>query len=160
VPYFPFTSDIAGLLSDWGKVPIDETVPFAEEFQQVMTAHGGNPWGPQASAQSKLATVLHFAGWNRQQLEDVELKPKDVENFRRKHGMIARRIGRPKAKPEDSNKTDAVASLRDLSPEELLAALKTRRDNLQTELTTQMAAVQDLQDKLTRLSAGIDAMEI
>lgn len=94
---FPFTESIEDLLDGMDAIPIDDSVPFADGFKSVMEANNWNPWGPQAAPRSKLATRLHFAGWTRQQLEAVGLKPKDVENFRRKHKLTAGEAGRPKA---------------------------------------------------------------
>lgn len=92
----PFTEDIEPLLKNMDSIPIDDNVPFADGFKKVMEAYEGNPWGPQANPRSKLATRLHFAGWSRQELESVGLKPKDAENFRSKHKLTLSRSGRPR----------------------------------------------------------------
>lgn len=94
---FPFTESLEDLLSRMDAIPIDDSVPFADGFKKVMEEHNGHPWGPQATPMSKLATRLHFAGWTNQQLEQVGLKPKDHENFRRKYKLTQRSAGRPKA---------------------------------------------------------------
>ena len=92
----PFTEDIAPLMANMDGIPIDDNVPFADAFKKIMEANEGNPWGPQATEASKLATRLHFAGWSRQELESVGLKPKDAENFRSKHKLTLPRAGRPR----------------------------------------------------------------
>jgi len=96
VATLPFTEDIEPLLENMDSIPIDDNVPFADGFKKVMEAYEGNPWGPQANPRSKLATRLHFAGWSRQELESVGLKPKDAENFRSKHKLTLSRSGRPR----------------------------------------------------------------
>ena len=92
----PFTEDIAPLLENMDGIPVDDNVPFSDAFKKVMEATEGNPWGPQATEASKLAPRLHFAGWSRQELESVGLKPKDAENFRSKYKLTLPRSGRPR----------------------------------------------------------------
>lgn len=94
---FPFTEEIDHLYQHMDEIPVDGDVRFAQAFMELLSKTNGNPWGPQASDRSKLATRLWFAGWTRAQLEQVGLKPKDVENFRRTHGLTAGEAGRPKS---------------------------------------------------------------
>lgn len=114
----PFTlaRDLDELLSKMDELPIDESVPFAQDFKNLLATKGaGGLWGPQASDRSKLATRLHFAGWSRQALEELGLKPKDVENFRRKFGLVAKGPGRTKStkgKPPMGQTVDPVEAIR------------------------------------------------
>lgn len=97
---FPFTEDVDSLIDGMDAIPIDPEVPCAQKFQEILIEHSGNPWGPNATARSKLATRLHFAGWSRQELEQVGLKPKDVENFRQKFGLkVSKRASRRPRNP-------------------------------------------------------------
>ncbi|WP_397381137.1 hypothetical protein [Pseudomonas sp.] len=107
----PFTEDIAPLLESMDGIPVDDTVPFSDAFKKIMEEHEGNPWGPQATEASKLATRLHFAGWSRQELESVGLKPKDAENFRSKFKLTLPRAGRPRAKsaPQEQKASHCTA---------------------------------------------------
>lgn len=106
---FPFTEQIEHLYERMGDIPVDGNVRFAQEFIGLLAEKGGNPWGPQASPRAKLATRLWFAGWTRAQLVQVGLKPKDVENFRRAHGLTAETAGRPKGSPA-AQKQESPAS--------------------------------------------------
>lgn len=147
---FPFTRDIESLLPDMEAIPIDESVPFADGFKKVMAETEGNPWGPQALPRSKLATRLHFAGWTRQQLEEVGLKPKDVENFRRKYQLTQSRAGRPSGpamSPEGARWSSAAPTA-----DGFLAGLKERRQLL-------MAQVDACTEELQRIEEAIRALE-
>lgn len=92
----PFTEDITPLMENMDGIPVDDSVPFSDAFKKILAATEGNPWGPQATEASKLATRLYFAGWSRQELEAVGLKPKDAENFRSKYKLTFSRSGRPR----------------------------------------------------------------
>lgn len=105
----PFTEDIEDLLRHMEDIPVDGDVRFAQAFMELLKETGGNPWGPQASERSKLATRLWFAGWSRAQLEQVGLKPKDVENFRRTHGLTAGAVGRPSKSIKGTSKVPPTA---------------------------------------------------
>lgn len=135
---FPFTENVDDLIDGMDLIPIDDSVPFAESFKKLLAESGGNPWGPQTTPRSKLATRLHFAGWTSQQLEAVGLKPRDVENFRRNRGLKTSRRGRPVA----SQPTSA------LSAPALLAAALARREEL-------IADIAASQDELARIEETI-----
>ena len=140
---FPFTNDVESLIDGMDAIPIDPEVPCSERFQEILQEHSGNPWGPNASARSKLATRLHFAGWSRQDLEAAGLKPKDVENFRQKFGLkVSKRIPRyRRTAPSDTTSADVF-----------LSGMKARRDVLRIE-------IEERQVELERLEKAIGALE-
>lgn len=92
LPFDP-SINIGELLGKMEDIPVDASVPYAEDFKRLVKT--GEAWGPQASEESKLATRLYYAGWTNQQIDDVGLKSKNVQNFRRKHGHLMGSQGRP-----------------------------------------------------------------
>lgn len=148
---FPFTKDIEGLVEKLDTIPIDNGVPFADGFKQVLLEHDGNPWGPQATPLSKLATRLHFAGWSRKELEEAGLKPKDVENFRRKHNMKATRAGRPGnpgITPARKKGAFAAPSPSEVIQQSIHAA--------QAEISMQEAVIENAQAKIEKLREQLE----
>lgn len=152
----PFTlaGNIEELLAKMDELPIDEGVPFADKFKNLLATKGVEGlWGPQASERSKLATRLHFAGWTRQELEDYGLKPKDVENFRRKFGMTSHKPGRAKStkgSPHVAQTVDPVEAIRlkireaegvIQEMEEVIANAQQRIEECRTELAQHEAAL-------------------
>ncbi|HBO3276647.1 TPA: hypothetical protein L4S01_001568 [Pseudomonas aeruginosa] len=150
---FPFTTDIDRLAERLDDIPIDPNVPFAAEFRSLL-AGTAELWGPQATERSKLATRLHFAGWSRSELESVGLKPKDVENFRRKYKLTAGSAGRPKVKARANAGASESSTIK-----EILATAEARRADLTVQIQQKRMEGEKLEQELLQIEEAIKALQ-
>lgn len=150
---FPFTTDIEPLLANLDGIPIDPEVQFANEFKALLDGPG-ELWGPQATGRSKLATRLHFAGWSRAELESVGLKPKDVENFRRKYKLTLGGAGRPKGIPQSTVRQPEGNTIKDI-----LATAEARRVALTAQIELKRLETEQLEQELAQIEEAIKAMQ-
>lgn len=138
--------DIGELLKEMESIPVDAAVPYSEDFKRLVQS--GKAWGPQASAESKLATRLFYAGWTTQQIDQVGLKSKNVENFRRKHKhLVQARPGRPPKLP------NSVA-------EQLNAIPKSNADFAKELEETRRALEQTIETAQAELKVVNEALEL
>ncbi|MHD0644203.1 hypothetical protein ACYPKM_01035 [Pseudomonas aeruginosa] len=156
---FPFTEEIEHLYERMGEIPVDTNVRFAQAFISLLRKKGGNPWGPQATARAKLATRLWFAGWTRSQLAQVGLKPKDVENFRRAHGLTADAAGRPKGSSVAPKKEPLVSGQDPISAIKSAAQkLTEKRQALQHKIAEMNNEIGSIDAELRKLDAAMKVL--
>lgn len=165
---YPYEGNPEDLLDGTVEIPIDESVPFASSFRQLLEE--GTAWAPQTTPQSKLATRLHFAGWSRSQLIEFGLNPKNVENFKRNKGLTGQQAGRPvqgrASAPVRRNFAALQGSELDISavlanktkraPKEMLADALKHKQSIQDTLDKAVKAREDLEVSIRSLRESME----